>query len=113
MNGNEAISQDADVGFIMEHPVWTIVIILGIIILIFLMIRFFFFLNIVYHFLDGGDKVMFFKRPKRVVLQLMPEELSLMLKAFIDWRNKLIEEDKPLEDVDALILKLYSKLEAC
>ena len=56
---------------------------------------------------------MFFKRPKRVVVELMPEELSLLLKAFIDWRNKLIEEDKPLEDVDALILKLYSKLETC
>lgn len=56
---------------------------------------------------------MFRRKPRRVVVELMPEELSLVLKAFIDWRNKLIEENMPLEDVDALILKLYSKLEAC
>ena len=62
----------------------------------------------------GWEAVKMFRRkPRRVVVELMPEELSLVLKAFIDWRNKLIEENMPLEDVDALILKLYSKLEAC
>ena len=45
MNEKEVTSQGADVGFIMAHPIWTVVIILGIIIFIFLMIRFVFFLN--------------------------------------------------------------------
>jgi len=55
---------------------------------------------------------MLFRKTKRVVVELLPEELSLVLKAFIDWRNRLIKENMPLEDVDALILKLYSKMDA-
>lgn len=108
MNGNEAISQDADVGFIMEHPVWTIVIILGIIIFIFLMIRFFFFLNK--------------KRQKTVEVASLKKDLMIWSrlssfvrggketdKAKLELNNKLVTIDSLFADCST-ILKVNRKL---
>lgn len=44
------------------------------------------------------------KKDKRIV-ELNPEELRLAKHALLEFRNKLIAEGKPTEDVNALLLK--------
>lgn len=45
------------------------------------------------------------KSDKRVIT-VDPFEHDLLLNGFNEFRNKLIEEDKPTEDVDILLLKI-------
>lgn len=108
MNENEVTSQGADVGFIMAHPIWTVVIILGIIIFIFLMIRFVFFLNR--------------KRQKTVEVASLKKDLMIWSrlssfvrggketdKAKLELNNKLVTIDSLFKDCST-ILKVNRKL---
>lgn len=45
------------------------------------------------------------KNDKRIV-ELNPEELRLAKHALLEFRNKLIAEGKPTEDINALLLKI-------
>ena len=45
------------------------------------------------------------KKDKRIV-ELNPEELRLAKHALLEFRNKLIAEGKPTEDVNELLLKI-------
>ena len=45
------------------------------------------------------------KAEKRIV-ELSPEEKRLMRDALLSFRNKLIQQGKPTEDVDELIIKV-------
>ena len=45
------------------------------------------------------------KNDKRIV-ELNPEELRLAKRALLEFRNKLIAEGKPTEDVNELLLKI-------
>ncbi len=45
------------------------------------------------------------KSDKRVIT-VDPFEHDLLLNGFNEFRNKLIEEEKPTEDVDELLLKI-------
>ena len=45
------------------------------------------------------------KNDKRIV-ELNPEELRLAKHALLEFRNKLIAEGKPTEDVNELLLKI-------
>ena len=45
------------------------------------------------------------KKDKRIV-ELNPEELRLAKYALLGFRNKLIAQGKPTEDVNALLLKI-------
>ncbi|MDY6419134.1 MAG: type VI secretion protein IcmF/TssM N-terminal domain-containing protein [Succinivibrio dextrinosolvens] len=108
MNEKEVTSQGADVGFIMAHPIWTVVIILGIIIFIFLMIRFVFFLNR--------------KRQKTVEVASLKKDLMIWSrlssfvrggketdKAKLELNNKLVTIDSLFKDCST-ILKVNRKL---
>ncbi len=102
MNEKEVISQDADAGFIMSHPVWTIVIILGVILLIFLLIRFIFFLNR--------------KRQKTVEVASLKKDLMIWSrlssfvrggketdKAKLELNNKLVTIDSLFSDCTTIL----------
>ncbi|MBQ3679133.1 MAG: hypothetical protein II929_06455 [Succinivibrio sp.] len=108
MNESEAISQDSDVGFITAHPVWTIVIILGVILLIFLFIRFIFFLRR--------------KRQKTVEVASLKKDLMIWSrlssfvrggretdKAKLELNNKLVTIDSLFSDC-ATILKVNRRI---
>lgn len=108
MNEKEVTSQGADVGFIMAHPIWTVVIILGIVIFIFLMIRFVFFLNR--------------KRQKTVEVASLKKDLMIWSrlssfvrggkgtdKAKLELNNKLVTIDSLFKDCST-ILKVNRKL---
>ena len=43
---------------------------------------------------------------ERVVVTLDSFEQRLMVSGLADWRNDLIRDDKPTEDVDDLLLKV-------
>lgn len=43
---------------------------------------------------------------EKVVVTLDSFEQRLMVNGLADWRNDLIREDKPTEDVDDLLLKV-------
>lgn len=45
------------------------------------------------------------KNDKRIV-ELNPEELRLAKYALLGFRNKLVAQDKPTEDINALLLKI-------
>lgn len=49
---------------------------------------------------------MFRKKPEKVVVTLSSYELRYARNAMVYWYNKLIEQGKPTEDVEALICKL-------
>ena len=45
------------------------------------------------------------KKDKRIV-ELNPEELRLAKYVFLGFRNKLVAQGKPTEDINALLLKI-------
>ena len=47
-----------------------------------------------------------FGRERKVKVALSDFEIRLLLKALVCWRNTLLREDKPTEDLDDLIIKL-------
>jgi len=42
------------------------------------------------------------------VLALSPDERGLAVRALIWWRNKLLQEGKPTEDVNEILVKLMT-----
>ena len=50
--------------------------------------------------------VMFRRKNDKRIVELNPEELRLAKHALLEFRNKLIAEGKPTEDVNELLLKI-------
>jgi len=49
---------------------------------------------------------LFSRKPEKVVLVLSPDERRLAVQALMWWRNKLLQQGKPTEDVNAILLKI-------
>ncbi len=49
---------------------------------------------------------MFGRKKDQVILELTPEEKRFLLHVMIWFRNKVLSEDGPTEDLDRVILKL-------
>ena len=49
-----------------------------------------------------------FRKKKKVKLILSDFEQRLLVNAMIQWRNKLLQEDKPTEDVNELLMKIIN-----
>lgn len=49
---------------------------------------------------------MFRRKVKKRIVELFPEEVRLMRAALLSFRNKLLADGKPTEDVNKLILKV-------
>jgi hypothetical protein len=47
-----------------------------------------------------------FGRERKMKILLSDFEARLLINALICWRNALLQEDKPTEDLDDLIIKL-------
>ncbi len=54
---------------------------------------------------DGGAWYVQTQKDKRIV-ELNPEELRLAKYALLGFRNKLVAQGKPTEDINALLLKI-------
>ena len=50
---------------------------------------------------------MLFRKEQRCYVALRDRELRLAKYALLQFRNKLIAEGKPAEDVNSILLKLY------
>ncbi len=48
-------------------------------------------------------------KPPKYNLTLSADDLAMVKSILLWWRNKLIREGKPTEDVDELILKLMGR----
>lgn len=53
---------------------------------------------------EGPD--MFRRKKDKRIVELNPEELRLAKYALLGFRNKLVAQGKPTEDVNALLLKI-------
>ena len=49
---------------------------------------------------------MFRKRPEKYRVKLTREEKRVLRQAMVDYRNLLIQERKPTEDVDRILIRL-------
>lgn len=49
---------------------------------------------------------LFSRRPQKVALVLSPDERAI--RALMTWRNKLLKQGKPTEDVNVILLKLMA-----
>lgn len=49
---------------------------------------------------------MFHRKAEKRIVELSPEEKRLMRDALLSFRNKLIQQGKPTEDVDELNIKV-------
>lgn len=47
-----------------------------------------------------------FNKKKKVKLILLDYEQRLLVNALLQWRNKLLRENKPTEDINELLLKI-------
>ena len=43
---------------------------------------------------------------KKIKIKVNDFELRLIIRALVEWRNALLAEDKPMEDLDELLLSL-------
>ena len=43
---------------------------------------------------------------KKIKIKVNDFELRLIIRALVGWRNALLAEDKPTEDLDELLLRL-------
>lgn len=50
-------------------------------------------------------------REKKIKVSFTDFECNLLINGIFEWRNMLLEEGKPTEDVDELILKIINKAE--
>ena len=50
-------------------------------------------------------------REKTVKMKFTDFECNLLINGIFEWRNMLLKNGKPTEDVDALILKIINKAE--
>ena len=48
---------------------------------------------------------------KKVKIKFDSFECNLLINGIFEWRNMLLEQDIPTEDVDELLLKLINKAE--
>lgn len=48
---------------------------------------------------------------KKVKMKFTGFECNLLINGIFEWRNMLLEQGKPTEDVDELILKIINKAE--
>ena len=53
---------------------------------------------------------MFFRRQKKVNIRLSRVDARILFRIMIWFRNELLAQDKPVEDVDSVILKLGKAL---
>ena len=50
-------------------------------------------------------------RDKKIKIRFSDFECNLLINGILEWRNMLLEQGKPTEDVDVLILKIINKAE--
>ena len=50
-------------------------------------------------------------REKKVKMKFTDFECNLLINGIFEWRNTLLEQGMPTEDVDDLILKIIKKAE--
>ena len=50
-------------------------------------------------------------KEKKVKMKFTDFECNLLINGIFEWRNMLLEDGKPTEDVDELILKIIDKAE--
>ncbi|MBQ6163111.1 MAG: hypothetical protein IJK23_01415 [Clostridia bacterium] len=50
-------------------------------------------------------------KEKKVKMKFTDFECNLLINGIFEWRNMLLADGKPTEDVDALILKIIKKSE--
>ena len=50
---------------------------------------------------------MFGSRKNQIMLKLTTEEARILRKIMLYFRNKILAEGLPTEDIDALIMRLY------
>ena len=50
-------------------------------------------------------------KDKKVKIKFDSFECNLLINGIFEWRNMLLEQGKPTEDVDVLILKIINKAE--
>ncbi len=51
-------------------------------------------------------------KDKKVKIKFDSFECNLLINGIFEWRNQLLEQDLPIEDVDALLLKIINEAEA-
>ena len=51
-------------------------------------------------------------KDKKVKIKFDSFECNLLINGIFEWRNMLLEQDLPIEDVDALLLKIINEAEA-
>ena len=51
---------------------------------------------------------MFGKRKDRVILEVTADEMRILRKTMLLFRNRMIEAGKPTEDIEGVIAKLWS-----
>ena len=50
-------------------------------------------------------------REKRIKISFTDFECNLLINGIFEWRNMLLEDGKPTEDVDALLIKIIDNAE--
>ena len=50
-------------------------------------------------------------KERTVKMKFTDFECNLLINGIFEWRNMLLEQRKPTEDVDALIIKIIDKAE--
>ena len=50
-------------------------------------------------------------KEKKVKMRFTDFECNLLINGIFEWRNMLLEQGKPTEDVDVLILRIINKSE--
>ena len=56
-------------------------------------------------------EVFYYERQK-IKIKFDSFECNLLINGIFEWRNQLLEQDLPIEDVDALLLKIINEAEA-
>ncbi len=46
---------------------------------------------------------------KKIKIRVDDFELRLIIRALVEWRNSLLKEDKPTEDVDGLLIRFCTQ----
>ncbi len=50
---------------------------------------------------------MFGRKKDKVYVMLNAEEMRILRRALVEWRNYLIERDYPTDDVDRILIRLH------
>ena len=49
------------------------------------------------------------RQEKKIILRVTDFESRLLINALLQWRNTLIQEEKPIEDINDLLVKLCNE----